>query len=113
MMKKLTYVKVELEGQEEVENLLLVFKEETASGNWRFISFIFYYFLLIFPELNCKKRVVVKMVSVSFSRDLENKTISIEDDKSENYIAEDVTDVVAKLIADWAISTGVVILDSH
>ena len=53
------------------------------------------------------------MVSVSFSRDLENKTISIEDDKSENYVTEDVTDVVAKLIADWAISTGVVILDSH
>ena len=49
------------------------------------------------------------MVSVSFSRDLENRTISIEDDKSENHAAEDVTDVVAKLIADWAISTGVVI----
>ena len=27
MMKKLTYVKVELEGQEEVENLLLEFEE--------------------------------------------------------------------------------------
>ena len=53
------------------------------------------------------------MVSVSFSRDLENRTISIEDDESENYAAEDVTDVVAKLIADWAISTGVVILDNH
>ena len=53
------------------------------------------------------------MVSVSFSRDLENRTISIEDDESQNYVAEDVTDVVAKLIADWAISTGVVILDSH
>ena len=51
------------------------------------------------------------MVSVSFSRDLENRTI--KDDKSQNYAAEDVTDVVAKLIADWAISTGVVILDSH
>ena len=49
------------------------------------------------------------MVSVSFSRDLENRTISIEDDESQNYVAEDVTDVVAKLIADWAISTGVVI----
>ena len=53
------------------------------------------------------------MVSVSFSRDLENRTISIEDDESQNYVAEDVTDVVAKLIADWAISTGVVILDNH
>ena len=53
------------------------------------------------------------MVSVSFYRDLENRTISIEDDESQNYVAEDVTDVVAKLIADWAISTGVVILDSH
>ena len=51
------------------------------------------------------------MVSVSFSRDLENRTI--EDDESENYVTEDVTDVVAKLIADWAISTGAVILDSH
>ena len=53
------------------------------------------------------------MVNVSFSRDFENRTISIEDDKSENYVTEDVTDVVAKLIADWAISTGVVILDNH
>ena len=53
------------------------------------------------------------MVSVSFSRDLENRTISIEDDESQNCVAEDVTDVVAKLIADWAIRTGVVILDSH
>ena len=74
--------------------------------NLKFISFImrfisFYKFLV----------TVVKMVSVSFSRDLENRTI--EDDKSENYVAEDVTDVVAKLIADWAINTGVVILDSH
>ena len=51
------------------------------------------------------------MVSVSFSRDLENRTI--EDDESQNCVAEDVTDVVAKLIADWAISNGVVILDSH
>ena len=53
------------------------------------------------------------MVSVSFSRDLENRTISIKDDESQNYVAEDVTDVVAKLIADWAINTGVVILDNH
>ena len=51
------------------------------------------------------------MVSVSFSRDLENRTI--EDDESENYVAEDVTDVVAKLIADWAINTGAVVLNNH
>ena len=51
------------------------------------------------------------MVSVSFSRDFENRTI--EDDESENYAAEDVTDVVAKLIADWAIDTGVVVLNNH
>ena len=54
---------------------------------------------------------MIKIVNVSFPRDLENRTI--EDDESENYAAEDVTDVVAKLIADWAINTGVVILNNH
>lgn len=52
------------------------------------------------------------MVSVSFSRDLENKTISIENDTDENSVNENVTDIVAKLIADWAIDTGVVVLNS-
>ena len=53
------------------------------------------------------------MVNVSFSRDFENRTISIENYTDENSVNENVTDILAKLIADWAIDTGVVVLNNH